>query len=38
MLAVIEASIVFLFKTLGKRMFLVIAEAVPHRCSARKII
>ena len=38
MFAVIEASVIFLFKSLVKRMFLVIAEAVRHRCSARKII
>ena len=38
MLAVIEAPIIFLFQSLVKQMFFVIAEAVPHRCSPRKII
>ena len=37
MLAVIEASIIFLFQSLVKQMLVVIAEAVPHRCSSRKI-
>ena len=38
MLAVIEAPIIFLFQSLVKQMFVVIAEAVPHRYSSRKII
>ena len=37
-LAVIEALIIFLFQSLVKQMFFVIAEAVLHRCSSRKII
>ena len=36
MLAVIEAPIIF--QSLVKQMFVVIAEAVPHRCSSKKII
>ena len=38
MLAVIEAPIIVLFQSLVKEMFVVIAEAVPHKCSSRKII
>ena len=38
MLAVTEAPITFLFQSLVKQMFVAIAEAVPHRCSSRKII
>ena len=38
MLAVIEAPIIFLFQSLVKQMFVVIAEAVPHRCSSKKTI
>ena len=38
MLAVIEAPIIFLFQSLVKQMFVVIAEAVPHRCSSKEII
>ena len=38
MLAVIEAPIIFLFQSLAKEIFFVIAETVPHRCSSRKII
>ena len=38
MLAVTEASIVFLFQSLVKQMFVVIAEAVPHSCSSERII
>ena len=38
MLAVIEALTIFLFQSLVKQIFVVIAEAVPHRCSSRKII
>ena len=38
MLAVIEAPVIFLFQSLVKQMFVVIAETVPHRCSSRKII
>ena len=38
MVAVTEAPIIFLFQSLVKQMFVVIAEAVPHRCSSRKII
>ena len=38
MLAVIEAPVLFLFLSLVKQMFVAIAEAVPHRCSTRKII
>ena len=38
MLAVIEAPIIFIFQSLVKQMFVVIAEAVPHRCSSKKII
>ena len=38
MLAVIEAPIIFLFQSLVKQMFVVIAEAVPHRFSSKKII
>ena len=37
MVAVIEAPIIFLFQSLVKQMFFVIAEAVPHRCSSRRI-
>ena len=36
MLAVIEAPIIF--QSLDKQIFVVIAEAVPHRCSSKKII
>ena len=36
--AVTEAPIIFLFQSLVKQMFVVIAEAVPHRCSSKKII
>ena len=38
MLAVIEAPTIFLFQYLVKQMFFVTVEAVPHRCSSRKII
>ena len=38
MLAVIEAPIVFLFQSLVKKMFVIIAEAVPHGSSSRKIV
>ena len=38
LLAVIEAPIMFLFQSLVKQMFTVIAEAVPHSCSSKKII
>ena len=38
MLAVIEDPVIFLFQSLVKQMFVVIAETVPHRCSSRKII
>ena len=38
MLAVIEAPIIVLFQSLVKEMFVVITEAVPHKCSSRKII
>ena len=38
MVAVTEAPIIFLFQSLVKQMFVVIAEAVSHRCSSRKII
>ena len=38
MLAVIQAPILFSFQSLVKQMFLVMAQAVPHRCSSRKII
>ena len=38
MLAVIEAPIIFLFQSLVKQMFVVIAEPVPHRCYSKKII
>ena len=38
MLAAIEIPIIFLFQSLVKQMFVVIAEAVPYRCSSRKII
>ena len=38
MVAVIEAPIIFLFQSLVKQMFVVIAEAVPHRFSSKKII
>ena len=34
----VEAPIIFLFQSLVKQMFFVIAEAVSHRCSSRKII
>ena len=37
MVAVIEAPIIFLFQSLVKQMFFVIAEAVSHRCSSRRI-
>ena len=37
-LAVIEAPILFLFRSLVKQMFVVIVEAVPYRCSSRKIV
>ena len=38
LLAVTEAPIIFLFQSLVQQMFVVIAEAVPHRCSSKKII
>ena len=38
MVAVTEAPIIFLFQSLVKQMFVVIAEAVSHRLSSRKII
>ena len=38
MLAVIETPIIFLFESFVKQMFVVIAEAVPCRCSSRKVI
>ena len=38
MLAVIEAPFLFLFQSLVKQMFVVIAEAVPHRRYSRKTI
>ena len=38
MVAVIEAPIIFLFQSLVKQMFVVIAEAVHHRCSSKEII
>ena len=38
MLAVVEAPFIFLFESLVKQMFFVIAEAAPHSCSSRKII
>ena len=38
MLAVIEVPIIFLFQSLIKQMFVVIAESVPHRCFSRKSI
>ena len=38
MLAVIEAPFLFLFQSLVKQMFVVIAEAVPHSCSSERII
>ena len=38
MLTVIEAPIIFLFQPLVKQMFVVTAEAVPHRWSLRKTI
>ena len=38
MLAVIETPIISLFESFVKQMFVVIAEAVPRRCSSRKII
>ena len=38
MLAVIETPIIFLFESFVKQMFVVIAEAVPRRCSSRKVI
>ena len=33
----LAVSIIFLFQSLVKQMFVVIAEAVPHRCSFRSI-
>ena len=38
MLAVIEALIIFLFQSLVKQTFFIIAEAVLRSCSSRKII
>ena len=38
MLPVIEAPIIFLYQSLVKQIFVVIAEVVLHRCSSRKII
>ena len=38
MLAVIEVPTIFLFQSLVKQMLFVTAEAVPYRCSSRKII
>ena len=38
MLALIEANILFLFQSLVKQMFVVIAEAVSHKCYSKKII
>ena len=36
--AVIEAPIIFLFQSLAKKIFVVIAEAVPYRCYAKTFI
>ena len=36
--AVIEAPIIFLFQSLAKQMFVVIAEAVPNRCYSKTLI
>ena len=38
MLAVIEAPFLFLFQSSVKQMFVVIAEAVHHRCFSKEII
>ena len=37
MLPVIEAPITISFQSLVKQIFFVIADTVPHRCSAKKL-